>query len=185
VKGKRLARPRRDPGGALIITMPARLASGAMQNGEHGVVLVYAVARALDADGAGRVLILDVARELRRIYRGRHIARWLDHPKGKRYWVVDRQYLVIRGLVVVLGSFECELPDNDLAVSLPVTLLDLPRRRNAFLLAAVVAGDGRHLSRDFVMRFARVDRKTLSRWKRDPTIWDDILRWEPRWSTTE
>ena len=176
--------PRRNPGGALIITMPARLASGAMQKGEHGVVLDYAVGRALDADGAGRVLTLDVARELRRIYRGRHIARWVEHPKGMRYWAVDRQYLVLRGLAAVLESFECELPDNDLAVSLPATLLDVPRRRNAFLLAAVVAGGGRHLSREYVTRFARVDRKTLSGWKRDPTIWDDILRWEPRWATT-
>ncbi len=175
-------RPRRDNDGNLVVTMPARLASGAMQSGEHGPVLIYAVAQALDATGSGRALIQDVARELRVVYRGRHVARWLEHPKAGRYWRVDRQYLVLRGMRAVLDSFECELPDNGLAIHVSMGLLDFPRRRNAFLLAAVMAGADHYRSRAFVEKFARVNRKTLGLWKRDPVIWDQLLGWEPRWA---
>lgn len=182
---RRPKRARRDGAGNLVITVPARLASGAMQSGEHGCVLVYAVAQALDVKGSGRVLIQDVAREVRVIYRGRHVARWLEHPKAGRYWWIDRQYLVLKGIRTVLDSFECELPDNGLAVSVSMGALDLPRRRNPFLLAAVMAGADHYRSRAFVQRFARVDRKTLSYWKRDPVIWDKILGWAPRWAEAE
>ena len=82
----------------------------------------------------------------------------------------------------VLDSFECELPDNGLAIHVSMGLLDFPRRRNAFLLAAVMAGADHYRSRAFVEKFARVNRKTLGLWKRDPVIWDQLLGWEPRWA---
>ncbi len=163
--------------------LPARLASGAQQSGEHAQVFIYAIARALDTDGSGRVAVLDVARELRLAYRGNRIARWLEHEKSARYWTVDRQYLRIHGIVKVLESFECELPDNDFGIQLSTRWLDTRSRRGAALLAAVLAGMEMPRSRDFIWKFTRVDRKTISAWRRDRIVGTQILRSMPQWAT--
>ena len=168
--------PERDPESFLLITFPARLASGAQQMGEHAQVFIYLVARALDANGAGRVAICDVARELRYVYRGRQITRWLEDEKAARYWSVDRQFVRLKAVEKVIDSFECKLPTHDLAIRFSLAVLRTRPQRGAALLAALICTSDEPRSNEYIWKFARVNPKTRASWMQDPVIKHRILR---------
>ena len=182
-RGRSVSRgPRRDAEGSLLVEFTAAMASGAHQEGEEAQYVVYQVARALDAAGSGRVSAMDVARELRTVYRGGKIARVLGHAKGERYWLCTGTSLVLHSQVAIVESFEDELPQATGGVTFALRSLDTRPRRDAALLAAVVACVDEPRSRAFVERFTRVDRKTVAEWMKDEVIRSQILRKLPEWA---
>ncbi len=145
--------------------------------------MVFVAARALDGDGAGRVPLHDVRRACCELFSARQLERVLRQPESKRYWEVERRFLRLRSERSILASFPCEVLNSDHARRLPLSVLDSRPRRGAALLSAVLAGIDAPRSNAFVSRFAAVDRKTVSRWMKDPVVRDQILLRVPAWST--
>lgn len=174
--------PWRDESGHLYITIPAALASGAHQQGEEAELFAYLVARALDAKGSGRVDKLALAREIQHAYKGGKVHRLFERPGGRRYWASEGPTLRLHGQAAILESFSCELLRSDMALTLSVAHLDTRPRRNAAMLAAVLAGQTDPRSAEFIQRFARVDRKTWNAWQADPVIRRRILRKLNNWA---
>jgi hypothetical protein len=162
--------------------IPACLASGAHQMGEESQLVVFVAARALDRGGAGRVPIQDVRHATGPLFSARQLGRVLMQPESARYWELDRWFLRLRSERSILASFPCEVLRSDHARRLPLAILDSRPRRGAALLAAVLAGIEAPRSNAFVSLFAGVDRKTISRWMKDPVVRDEMLQRLPAWS---
>lgn len=166
----------------LTVTIPAALASGAHQAGEESALIVFLCARALDARGSGRVLISGVKEECEALFCGRQLRRILESREGGRYWTRDRSFLRLHSEARILVSYPGEVLSSAGAVRFPLALLDSRTRRGAALLAAVLAGIDKPRSNQFIGRFAGVDRKTISRWMKDPVIAGSILQRTPAWA---
>lgn len=164
------------------ISIPSILASGAHQAGEETELVIFCVARALDASGSGRVEAEPVKRACLPLFTDRHCRRLFDPELRVRYWERDRQYLKLRSEASIVASFEGELLCGPSALVFDLSLLDSRARRGAALLAAILAGVHDPRSQLFIQKFSRVDRKTISRWMKDDTISTLILSREPRWA---
>lgn len=170
----------------VVVTFPAALASGAHQAGEESVFLVYRVARALDPRGSSRTQLAAVDRVCSSLFSRKQYRRILDDPRGRRYWTMEGEHLVLRAEAAILRSFvpEYEILNSRAALSFPVTLLNNRQRRGAAVLAAVLAGTTL-VSNAFISRFTKVDRGTISGWQTDPTIRDHILARTPEFALSE
>lgn len=169
----------------LSLTIPAALASGALQSGEGSELLLYLLARELDPRGSGRVEAASVSQQGQLMFGRKQIGRVLGGPKGRRYWLVDAGWLRLIGVQRVVQSYDGEIVDARHGVSFRIEMLNTRQRRGAALFAAVVGGSDRPRSRAFIARFAGVDRKTLARWQRDPVIRAEILNRCEEWAWLE
>jgi hypothetical protein len=173
---------RRDEHGHLVVKFEAPLASLAHQGGAESQYLAYAIARALDVAGSGRVLQSQVKVELAGTMSGVQTGRVLAHPKGRTFWHVDRQYLQLHAAELITLRSRFELPSTTTARAFPLCLLDSRQRRGAAIAVPIVADQGAPRSFHYISRFTRIDHNTVRGWLKDPVILDQILRRETRWA---
>lgn len=166
----------------LRVTIPAALASGAHQLGEESQLIVFVTARALDPRGSGRVEIPALSAALQSVFSARQVRRIFNSLEGKRYWEGEARFLRLQSTMNILQSFDCEILPSLAAARFPLAVLNTRSRRGAALLAAILTGIDVPRSNHFVNRFARVDRKTVGRWMRDPIISSEILLRAPAWA---
>lgn len=166
----------------LRVTIPGALASGAHQLGEESALIVYVAARALDVAGSGRVTRTAVLEVCAALFSRKQLQRTLVSGPGERYWELEPHFLRLLSVAAIVCSYHCPVLGSVVAARFPLALLDTRQRRGAALLAAVLTGIEVPRANQFISRFAGVDRKTVSRWMKDPVIAKQILLRVPQWA---
>ncbi len=164
------------------IRVPSILASGAHQLGEESELILFCLMRAVDAEGCGRVIESEVTREATKLWSNRHVHRLLQGEPGTRYWEPDRHFVRLQSERRIILSYECEVLQSSYCKEFDTELLTTRARRGAALLAAVLAGHQMPRSRQFIDRYAGVDRGTVTRWMDDDVITTYLLVRHEEWA---